>query len=90
LLEVLSEVDVRQPLPEARELVESTYSLRADASLRDLLKRCTSVKTVRLCLQPGRELSQIWAGKLDPSQLPKGSDRLWVSRSGDGLLALKP
>ncbi|MBC9882353.1 hypothetical protein G8O24_34130 [Bradyrhizobium sp. INPA01-394B] len=89
LLEVLSEVGVRQPLQEARELVESTYSLRADL-LRDLLKRCTSVKTVRLCLQLGRELSQPWAGKLDPSQLPKGSDRAWVSRSDDGLLVLKP
>jgi hypothetical protein len=89
LLEVLSEVGVRQPLQEARELVESTYSLRADL-LRDLLKRCTSVKTVRLCLQLGRELSQPWASKLDPSQLPKGSDRAWVSRSADGLLVLKP
>jgi hypothetical protein len=89
LLEVLSEVGVRQPLQEARELVESTYSLRADV-LRDLLTRCTSIKTVRLCLQLGLELSQPWAGKLDPSQLPNGSDRPWVSRSGDGLLVLKP
>jgi hypothetical protein len=89
LLEVLSEVGVRQPLQEARELVESSYSFRADV-LRDLLKRCTSVKTVRLCLQLGRELSQPWASKLDPSQLPKGSDRPWVSRSADGLLVLKP
>lgn len=89
LLEVLSEVGVRQPLQEARELVESSYSLRADV-LRDLLKRCTSVKTVRFCLQLGRELSQPWAAKLDPSQLPKGSDRPWVSRSADGLLVLKP
>jgi hypothetical protein len=89
LLEVLSEVGVRQPLQEARELVESSYSLRAEV-LRDLLKRCTSVKTVRLCLQLGRELSQPWVDKLDPSQLPKGSDRPWVSRSADGLLVLKP
>ncbi|NWG25047.1 MAG: type IV toxin-antitoxin system AbiEi family antitoxin domain-containing protein, partial [Pseudorhodoplanes sp.] len=89
LLEVLSEVGVRQPLQEARELVESSYSFRADV-LRDLLKHCTSVKTVRLCLQLGRELSQPWASKLDPSQLPKGSDRPWVSRSADGLLVLKP
>ena len=49
LLEVLSEVGVRQPLQEARELVESSCSLRADV-LRELLKRCASVKTVRLCL----------------------------------------
>lgn len=89
LLEVLSEVGVRQPLQEARELVESSYSLRANV-LGDLLKRCTSVKTVRLCLQLGRELSQPWFGKLGQSQLPKGSDRPWVSRSAAGLLVLKP
>lgn len=89
LLEVLSEVGVRQPLQEARELVESTYSLRADV-LRDLLKRCTSVKTVRLCLQLGRERSRPGPGKLDPAHLPKGSDQPWVSRSADGLLVLKP
>jgi hypothetical protein len=89
LLEVFSEVGVRQPLQEARELAESAYSLRADV-LRDLLQRCTSVKTVRLCLQLGRELSLPWAAKLDPTQLPTGSARAWVSRSADGLLVLKP
>lgn len=89
LLELLSEVGVRQPLPEARELVESTYSLRVDV-LRYLLQRCTSVKTVRLCLQLGREASLPWFGKLDPATLPTGSDRPWVSRSADGLLVLKP
>lgn len=89
LLEVFSEVGVRQPLQEARELAESAYSLRAEV-LRDLLQRCTSVKTVRLCLQLGRELSLPWAAKLDPTQLPTGSARAWVSRSADGLLVLKP
>ena len=89
LLEMLSEVGVRQSLQEARELVESSYSLRANV-LHDLLKRCASVKTVRLCLQLGRELSPPWFGKLDQSPLPKGSDRPWVSRSHDGLLVLKP
>jgi hypothetical protein len=89
LLEVFSEVGVRQPLQEARELTESAYSLRADV-LRDLLTHCSSVKTVRLCLQFGRELSLPWAAKLDPAQLPTGSARAWVSRSADGLLVLKP
>ncbi len=89
LLEMLSEVGVRQPLQEARELAESAYSLRADV-LRDLLQRCTSVKTVRLCLQLGRELALPWAAKLDAAQLPTGSARAWVSRSADGLLVLKP
>lgn len=89
LLEVFSEVGVRQPLTEARELAESAYSLRADV-LGDLLRRCSSVKTVRLCLQFGRELSLPWASKLDPAKLPTGSMRAWVSRSSNGLLVLKP
>lgn len=89
LLELLSEVGVRQPLQEAREIIESTYSLRAGV-LSDLLKSCTSIKTVRLCLQLGREMSQPWAGKIEMSQLPKGSSRPWVWRSPDGLLVLKP
>ena len=89
LLEVLSDVGVRQPLQEARELTDNTYTLRADV-LRALLERCTSVKTVRLCLQLGREMSLPWAETLDPARLPTGSDRPWVSRSADGLLVLKP
>jgi Transcriptional regulator, AbiEi antitoxin, Type IV TA system/Transcriptional regulator, AbiEi antitoxin N-terminal domain len=89
LLELLSEVGVRQSLKEAGELVESTYSLRADV-LRELLQRCTSVKTVRLCLLLGQKGSLPWMSKLDPATLPKGSDRPWVSRSAEGLLVLKP
>lgn len=89
LLELLSEVGARQPLQETRELTESAYSLRADV-LQELLQRCSSVKTVRLCLQLGRELSLPWAAKLDATQLPTGSGRPWVGRSVDGLLVLKP
>lgn len=89
LLELLDEVGVRQPLQEAKEIAESTYSLRAEV-LMDLLKRCTSVKTVRLCLKLGSELSLPWAGKLDPEALPRGSARPWISKSKDGLLVLKP
>jgi hypothetical protein len=53
------------------------------------LQLCTNVKTVRLCLQLGREGKLPWAAKLDPATLPTGSDRPWVSRSADGLLVLK-
>ena len=88
-LELLDEVGVRQPLQEAREIAEGTYNLRAEV-LMDLLKRCTSVKTVRLCLTLGREFSLPWAGKLDAAVLPKGSARPWISKSRDGLLVLKP
>jgi hypothetical protein len=89
LLELLSEVGIRQPLQEARELMESTYTFRADV-LRRLLSSCLSVKTVRLCLQLGRELSLPWMAKLDPEKLPTGSARAWVGRSTDGLLVLRP
>jgi hypothetical protein len=89
LLELLSDIGVRQPLQEARELTEGAYNLRADV-LRELLQHCGSVKTVRLCLQLGRELSLPWVKKLDPATLPTGSKRDWVSKSADGLLVLKP
>lgn len=89
VLELLSEVGVRQPLQEARDLLESTPFLRA-AVLRELLARCQQVKTVRLCLSLGRELSLPWAAKLDSSQLPTGSGGRWVGRSKEGLLVLKP
>lgn len=89
LLEMLSEVGLRQPLQEARELVEGAYSLRADV-LGELLQRCTSIKTVRLCLQLGREAGLPWVARLNPATLPTGSDRPWVSRSAEGWLVLKP
>jgi hypothetical protein len=89
LLEMLSDVGVRQPLQEARELVESSYSMRVNV-LHDLIRHCRSVKTVRLCLQLGREGALPWAAKLDPETLPTGSNRPWVSKSAEGLLVLKP
>lgn len=89
MLEMLSDVGVRQSLQEARELVESSYSLRADV-FHDLMRHCRSVKTVRLCLQLGREGALPWVAKLDPGTLPTGSNRPWVSKSADGMLVLKP
>jgi hypothetical protein len=88
LLEVLSDVGVRQPLQEARELTQSTHTLRANV-LMELLRLCVSIKTVRLCLNIGKELRLPWSSKLDPTKLPLGSARPWVSRSSDGLLVLK-
>lgn len=88
VLELLSDVGVRQPLQEARDLLEGTSSLRA-AVLQQLLERCKQVKAVRLCLTLGRELGLPWAAKLDPKRLPTGSDQRWVGRSREGLLVLK-
>ena len=88
VLELLSDVGVRQPLEEARDLLAGASSLRA-AVLQDLLTRCKQVKTVRLCLTLGRELGLPWAAKLDVARLPAGSKRRWVGRSKEGLLVLK-
>ena len=88
LLELLSDVGVRQPLQEARDLAQSTHTLRADV-LQQLLRSCTSIKTVRLCLQLGNELGLAWVKKLVTDELPLGSARPWVSRSTSGLLILK-
>jgi hypothetical protein len=88
VLELLSDVGVRQPLQEVRDLLEGTPSLRA-AVLQDLLVRCKQVKTVRLCLTLGRELGLPWSAKLDPKKLPTGSRQRWVGRSKEGLLVLK-
>ncbi|MDA0204749.1 MAG: type IV toxin-antitoxin system AbiEi family antitoxin domain-containing protein [Acidobacteria bacterium] len=89
VLELLSDVGVRQPLQEARDVLEGATSLRA-AVLQELLLRCRQVKTVRLCLTLGRELGLPWATKLDPEHLPTGSDKRWVGRSKEGLLVLEP
>jgi transcriptional regulator with AbiEi antitoxin domain of type IV toxin-antitoxin system len=88
LLELLSDVGVRQTLHEAGELTDGTYNLRANV-LRDLLEHCRSVKTVRLCLTLGRERGLPWVKKLNPAKLPIGGKRPWVSRSAEGLLVLK-
>lgn len=89
VLELLSDVGVRQPLQEARDLLEGTPSLRATV-LQELLERCKQVKAVRLCLALGRELDLPWVRKLDPKRLPTGSNQRWVGRSREGLLVLKP
>jgi len=89
LLELLSEVGLRQPMQEARELVESTYSFRSQV-MQELLQSCTSVKVVRLCLSLGKELAMPWYEKLDVQNLPRGSRNNWISRSADGILVLKP
>jgi hypothetical protein len=88
VLELLSGVGVRQPLQEARDLLDGAPSLRATV-LQELLVRCRQVKTVRLCLTLGRELDLPWVAKLTPKRLPTGSRQRWVRRSKEGLLVLK-
>ncbi|MEI6670200.1 MAG: type IV toxin-antitoxin system AbiEi family antitoxin domain-containing protein [Acidobacteriota bacterium] len=88
VLEMLSDVGFRQPLQEARDLLEAAPSLRA-AVLQELLAQCRQVKTVRLCLTLGREMGLPWFAKLNPKRLPTGSQQRWVGHSKEGLLVLK-
>lgn len=89
LLEMLSEVGVRQTLGGAREIMEAAGALRHEV-LVELLKRCTSVKTVRLCLKLADDLELPWRTKLLRSRLPTGSAQRWVSRGKGGTLILPP
>lgn len=85
-LELLSEVGVRQPFEEARDLLEGAPHLRVSV-LQELLEQCRQVKTVRLCLAIGSELGLPWASKLDTKSLPKGRGR-WVGKTKEGFLIL--
>jgi hypothetical protein len=59
LLEMLSEVGVRQGVEEARNIMEGARSLRADV-LATLLKHCLRVKVRFLCVQWAEELNLPW------------------------------
>jgi hypothetical protein len=88
LLEMLSEVGPRQNLAEARAIMEGAYGLREEVLL-NLLRRCTSVKTVRLCLLLSRELSLPFADALFAADLPSKGKGVWVSKTPEGWLVLK-
>ena len=88
LLEMLSEVGPRQTLTEARNIMEGAYGLREEVLL-NLLGLCTSVKTVRLCLLLGRELSLPFADALFAAELPTKGKGTWVSKTPEGWLVLK-
>lgn len=88
LLEMLSEVGPRQSLAEARAIMEGAYGMREEVLLA-LLGRCTSVKTVRLCLLLSRELSLPFADALFSADLPTRGNGAWVTRTPEGWLVLK-
>jgi hypothetical protein len=90
-LEMLSEVPNNQSLTEAEEILESAFNLRSDV-MATLLKKCRSVKTVRLFLNLASKLSLPVYEELKDQQFPVGSDSPWVYRSSSGgkTLVLKP
>jgi Transcriptional regulator, AbiEi antitoxin, Type IV TA system len=86
VLELLSDVGVRQSLQGARDLLEGASALRA-AALQDLLARCEQVKTVRLCLTLGRLMGLPWATKLDPRDSRPATGNDWVATEGRPVVA---
>jgi hypothetical protein len=89
LLELLSDVGVRQGVEEARNIMESVRSPRMDV-LGNLLKHCPRVKVVRLCVQWAEELRLSWASDARAAAGPRGRGR-WTNRLPDGTtLVLKP
>ena len=92
LLEMLSEVGLRVSVEEARNIMEGLGSPRPE-TLQVLLKHCTRVKVVRLCVSWAKELNLPWADaarKGMPTRVKRNRSR-WTSRLKDGTtLILKP
>lgn len=90
LLEMLSDVGTpHQGLEEARNIMEGVRTPRLDV-LGTLLKHCTRIKVVRLCVQWAEELSLEWAAEARRLAGPRGRGR-WLTRLPDGsTLVLKP
>ena len=89
LLEMLSEVGVRQEIEEARQIMENLRRLRA-RHLAKLLESCRMVKAVRLCVSWAEELDLPWAGQARAAAGKTGDSR-WVARLRNGrTLVLKP
>jgi hypothetical protein len=92
LLEMLSEVGLRVSVEEARNIMEGLGSARPE-TLQVLLKHCTRIKVVRLCVSWAKELNLPWAvaaGEAIPTKLKRNRSR-WTSKLKDGTtLILKP
>ena len=90
LLEMLSEVGVRQGLEEARNIMEGVRSLRPEV-LTTLLKNCLRVKVTRLCVQWAEELNLDWATVARNATKGRLGTGRWSARLKDGTtLTLKP
>jgi len=89
ILELLAEVPQRQSVEESKQLMQGLVALRPRLQ-QQLLRACTSVKTVRLFLAFSRELNLPVLAKLDVARLPTGSKSRWVAKSRDSILVLDP
>lgn len=90
LLEMLSDVGVRQGIEDARHIMEGARNLRMDV-LIPLLKHCTRVKVVLLSVLWAEELALPWAPDARKALGRKMGHTRWMARLKDGSsLILKP
>lgn len=90
LLEMLSEVGVRQEVDEAKGIMEGVRQLRT-RQLKLLLSHCRMIKTVRLCVVWARELDLPWAAEARESASGRMGSGRWIARLKNGsTLILKP
>jgi hypothetical protein len=83
LLELLSEIGQGEGIEEARHIVETLTSLRADV-LTTLLKCCESVKINRLCVKWSEELGLPWAVTAREAAGENFGRGRWSTRFRDG------
>jgi len=92
LLEMLSEVGLRQSTEEGRQIMEGARALRSEI-IGTLLRHCLRVKVIRLCVQWAEELKLPWATEARRSMAKTRADNRsrWTTRMKDGTtLVLKP
>jgi len=89
LLEMLSEVGVRQEIEEARNIMEGARAFRPEV-LTTLLRNCHRVKVVRLCVNWSEELGLPWAATAKRAARKRLGHGRWTHRLKDGtFLVLK-
>ncbi len=83
LLELLSEVGLRQEIEEARSIMEMTSSLRPEIMI-EILRGCRQTKTLRLCIQWSKELGLPWAEQARDAVSNRLGNSRWVKQLPDG------
>jgi hypothetical protein len=90
LLEMLSEVGVRQGIEETRNIMEGARSLRPEV-LTTLLRNCQRIKVLRLCVSWAEELNLPWVAAAKTAAGKRLGRSRWTARLKDGtILVLKP
>ena len=90
LLEMLSEVGIRQGVEEARNIMEGIRALRSD-TLTTLLKHCQRVKVRMLCSLWAEELNLPWASAARNAVKTRGHASRWTAQLKNGtVLNIKP